>query len=116
MEMASVLVSEVDPDVRRLLETLLERRGHKPIVLHDDVVVPPRADVLLVDPVTRSSIEHARLVRAFFPELPILCMNPLPDGVGFLGRGPIAFLPKPFAPEQLHEMLDRVVARVMSPV
>jgi hypothetical protein len=99
----------VDPDVRRLLEAVLERRGHQAIVLRDDVVVPPRADVLLVDPTRRTSLEHARLVRAFHPELPILCTNPLPDDAGFLGRGPTTFLPKPFAPEQLQATLDRTV-------
>jgi DNA-binding response OmpR family regulator len=107
--MARVLVSEVDPDVSRLLEALLERRGYEAVVLGNDVVVPPRADLLLVDPSTRPSIEHARLVRAFFPELPIVCTNPLPDDAGFLGRGPMTFLPKPFAPEQLDATLERIV-------
>jgi DNA-binding response OmpR family regulator len=108
--MASVLVSEVDPDVRRLLVTLLERLGHQASVLQNDVGVPPRADVLVVDPIARSSIEHTRLVRAFYPELPVLCLNPLPEGAGFLGRGPTAFLPKPFAPEQLAAALNAVIA------
>lgn len=108
--MARVLVSEVDPDVRRLLVLLLERLGHVASVLRDDVVVPPRADVLLVDPIARVSLEHARLVRAFFPELPVLCLNPIPADAGFLGRGPTAYLPKPFAPEQLAAALDGLVA------
>jgi len=109
MAMARILVSEVEPDVRRLLVVLIERQGHEAVVLEPDVVVPPPADVLLCDPVARTSVEHARLVRAFVPELPILCLNPLPDTAGFLGRGPTLFLPKPFAPDQLHAMLDRAL-------
>jgi CheY-like chemotaxis protein len=103
--MASVLVSEVDPDVSRLLVRLLERLGYQASVLQADVVVPPRADLLVVDPSARVSVEHARLVRAFFPELPVLCLSPLPADAGFIARGPTAFLPKPFAPEQLADAL-----------
>lgn len=108
--MARVLVSEVDPDVRRLLVALLERLGHQASVLQNDVVVPPRADVLIVDPIARTSVEHARLVRAFFPELPVLCLNPLPADAGFLGRGRTSYLPKPFAPDQLATAVDAAVA------
>jgi CheY-like chemotaxis protein len=108
--MASVLISEVDPDVRRLLVTLLERLGHQASVLQNDVVVPPRADALVVDPIARSSVEHTRLVRAHFPELPVLYLNPLPEGVGPLGSGPTAFLPKPFTPDQLAAALEAVIA------
>lgn len=108
--MASVLISEVDPDVRRLLVTLLERLGHQASVLQNDVVVPPRADALVVDPISRSSVEHIRLARGIFPGLPVLCLNPLTEDAGSLGLGPTAFLPKPFVPEQLADALDAVMA------
>ena len=108
--MASVLVSEVDPDVRRLLVHLLERLGYQASVLQDDVVVPPRADLLVVDPSAKVSVDHARLVRASFPELPVLCLGPLPADADFIRRGPTAFLPKPFALEQLAGVLDTFAA------
>jgi DNA-binding response OmpR family regulator len=107
---ASVLISEVEPDVRRLLVLLVERRGHAAIALDAHVVVPPRADALIVDPVSPVTIEHARLVRAFFPELPVVCLNSLPESAAFLERGPTYYLPKPFAPEQLHATLERALA------
>lgn len=112
--MASVLISEVEPDVRRLLVTLVERLGHDAIVLRHDVSVPPRSDLLLAEPAAPSGLEHARLVRAFDSELPIVFLNPLPEDAGFLGRGPAFFLPKPFSLEQLRQMLDRVL--VASPL
>jgi hypothetical protein len=108
--MASVLISEVEPDVRRLLVLLVERRGHAAIALDANVVVPPRADVLVVDPIAATSVEHARLVRALFPELPVVCLNPLPKSATFLGHGPTYFLPKPFAPDQLDATLERALA------
>jgi DNA-binding response OmpR family regulator len=113
---ASILISEVDPDVRRLLVVLIERLGHVAAVLPDDVVVPPRADLLIVDPVAPAGVEHVRLIRAFFPEQPVLCLNPLPEPAGLLGRGPTSFLPKPFSPERLGAAVDRALSRAAAPV
>jgi len=53
---------------------------------------------------------HARLVRAFFPELPIVSLSPLPEHSGFLGRGPIVFL----APAALEELLEPVASPVLA--
>ena len=96
METATILVSETDPDVRRLLVVLIERLGHTAIVLDPDIAVPPAADLLLVEPESTVCLEHARLVRAYFPDLPVLCMNALPDAGSFLTRGPLGYLQKPF--------------------
>jgi DNA-binding response OmpR family regulator len=113
---ASILISEVDPDVRRLLVVLIERQGHSAAVLRDDVVVPPRSDLLIVDPAAPAGVEHLRLIRAFFPEQPVICLNPLPEPAGLLGRGPTYFLPKPFTPERLGGVVDRALSRTASPV
>ena len=116
MAVASILVSEVDPDVRRLLIVLIERLGHDAAVLRDDVVAPPRSDLLIVDPATSAGLEHLRLVRAFYPEQPVVCLDLLPFGVGLLGRGPTWLLPKPFSLERLAPLIDRALARAVSPV
>ena len=116
MASSKVLISEVEPDVRRLLVMLVERLGHEAVVLRADVVVPPRVDLMLVEPLSRSGIEHIRLVRAFFPETPIVCLNPVSDEAGFLGRGPLFFLPKPFTPDALESMLEEALACTASPV
>ncbi len=107
--MASVLISEVEPDVRRLLVLLVERRGHAAIALDANVEAPPRADVLLVDPVAPAGVGHARAVRTLFPELPVVFLNPLPRAAASLERGRTFFLPKPFAPEQLDAVLERAL-------
>ena len=54
--MAKILVSEADPDVRRLLIVLVRRLGHEAVVIDPDVAVPPRADLLLAEPGTRSDV------------------------------------------------------------
>src|SRR6266850_1937063 len=61
-----------------------------------DFVIPPQADLLLVEPESTIGLEHARLVRAYFPDLPVLCLNALPEAGSFLTKGPVAFLQKPF--------------------
>ncbi|MDX6400228.1 MAG: Response regulator receiver domain [Gaiellaceae bacterium] len=96
MEAATILVSETDPDVRRLLVVLIERLGHTAIVLDPDVLIPPGGDLLLVEPESTIGLEHARLVRAYFPDLPVLCMNALPEAGSFLTGGPLGYLQKPF--------------------
>jgi hypothetical protein len=58
--MAKILISEADPDVRRLLIVLVRRLGHEAVVIDPDVAVPPRADLLLAEPGTH------------VPELPVV--------------------------------------------
>ncbi len=107
--MAKILVCEADPDVLRLLVLLLERLGHEAIVLDPAVAVPPRADLLLVEPESPVCLEHARLVRAYFPELPVLALNALPEAASFLTRGPIGYLQKPFTVDELRTTVQRAL-------
>jgi CheY-like chemotaxis protein len=111
--MASILVSEADPDVRRLLMVLVERLGHAPVVLTRNGEAPPRADLLLLEPSASWCLEQAQLARLFFPELPIVCMGMPPDGADFLAEGRVAFLEKPFSLEALEAA---VTALAPSPV
>jgi hypothetical protein len=99
--MASILVSEADPDVRRLLIVLMRRLGHDAVALDRNVDVPPRGALLLLEPAAPWCVEHARLARLFFPELPIVCMGAPPAGSGFLDDGLVAYLEKPFTVEAL---------------
>ena len=111
--MASILVSEADPDVRRLLIVLMERLGHEAIALDRHVEVPPRGDLLLLEPATPWCVEQARRVRMFFPEIPIVCMGQYPEGADFLESGIVALLEKPFTVEALE---TAVAALTPSPV
>jgi CheY-like chemotaxis protein len=112
--MARILVSEADPDVRRLLVVLIERLGHEAIVLDADVAVPPRAELLLVEPQSALCLENARLVRTYFPELPVLALNALPDNAAFLQRGPFGYLQKPFTVEIMRTTVQNALG--ISPV
>ena len=114
MAMARILVSEADPDVRRLLVVLIERLGHEALVLDADVAVPPHAELMLVEPQSSWCLDHARLVRAYFPDLPVLALNALPDEASFLQRGPFGYLQKPFTVELMRSTVQDALG--LSPV
>jgi CheY-like chemotaxis protein len=119
MAMAKILVSEADPDVRRLLVVLIERLGHEAIVLDADVEVPPRPDLMLVEPEAEVCLEEARLVLAYHPETPVLCLNAIPEAGAFLKRGgPLGYLQKPFSLEHMRSTVRDALlgAPAMSPV
>ena len=105
--MASVLVSEADPDVRRLLVLVIERLGHEAIVLDGNVEVPPRASLLLLEPTSPACIDQARRVRERWPELPVVAMSALPAEAAFLTSGPLEYLEKPFTIDGLLAKLAR---------
>jgi DNA-binding response OmpR family regulator len=105
--MASVLVSEADPDVRRLLVLVIERLGHEAIVLDRDAEVPPRTDLLLLEPSSSVCVDEARRARERAPELPVVAMSALPPEAAFLEQGPLEYLEKPFTIEGLVATLTR---------
>jgi len=108
--MASILLSESDPDVRHLLVVLLERLGHEAIVLEDGVSAPPPADLMLLEPATPSRLEQARAIRAQRPTLPVVCVSMLPAEERFLTLGPLAYLTKPFTSAQLDATIRGALA------
>ena len=99
--MASILICEVDPDVRRLLIVLVERLGHAAVVLDSSVEVAPRGSVLLLEPSSPTCVAAARAARMLFPELPIIAMGALPESAAFLADGPLVLLEKPFTVDGL---------------
>ncbi|MGH3051222.1 MAG: hypothetical protein ACRDLK_13780 [Gaiellaceae bacterium] len=107
--MASILLSEADPDVRRLLVLLLERLGHEVAVLDARLGATPSADLMVLEPASETGLDHARLARAANPALPILCVSVLPDEADFLEFGPLAFLAKPFTMQELRLAVENAL-------
>jgi DNA-binding NtrC family response regulator len=108
MAMARVLVSEADLDVSRLLAVLVERLGHETVVLASvDSRIPPRADLMLLEPDSPACLEQARIARAESPGLPVISLSLIPAGGEFLSESPLEFLPKPFTIDQLRAVVER---------
>jgi DNA-binding response OmpR family regulator len=104
--MANILLSEADPDVRRLLIVLLDRLGHETIVLGGGLAAPPPADLLLLEPASSACLEQARVVRERQPSIPVICVSILPPEACFLTLGPLAYLAKPFTLDDLDAAID----------
>jgi DNA-binding response OmpR family regulator len=108
--MASILLSEADPDVRRLLIVLLERLGHETIVLEGGAQAPPPADLMVLEPSAPSRLEQAREIREQQPDMPVVCVSVLPAEAWFLTLGPLAHLTKPFTFAQLDDAIEAALA------
>ena len=107
--MATILLCEADPDVRRLLGLLLERLRHEVVALDRAPASIPAVDLMILEPASSACLDHARRAREEQPRLPILCVSVLPDDGEFLELGPLGFLPKPFALEKLGDAVDHVL-------
>ncbi|HKI90902.1 MAG TPA: hypothetical protein VJ986_01260 [Gaiellaceae bacterium] len=107
--MARILLAEADPDVRRLLVLLLERLGHEVVVLEGPPGVAPRADLMVLEPASGSCLGHARRARDLQPSLPVICVSILPEDASFLAFGPVDYLAKPFAIDDLRDAVERAL-------
>jgi DNA-binding response OmpR family regulator len=107
--MASILLLESDPDVRRLLLIVLADLGHDATALDAGVDVPRDADLLVIDPMLPQHLDQASRARAAAPGLPIICTSFLRQAA-FPGAGPLVHLQKPFAPDQLGAAIESALA------
>jgi DNA-binding response OmpR family regulator len=112
--MASILLSEADPDVRRLLVAFLERLGHEAIVLEAGVAAPPPADLMLLEPAVPERLEQAREIRGRQPSLPVVCLSVLPAEARFLSLGPLGYLTKPFTAAELDDVIEAALASTVA--
>jgi DNA-binding response OmpR family regulator len=114
--MASILLLESDPDVRRLLRILLTELGHSAVALEVEQEVPAGTDCLLLDPVSRIHLDQARRARDADPSLAIVYTSFLKDEDRFLMSGPSIYLQKPFTGDDLDASISLALARRPQPV
>jgi hypothetical protein len=110
--MARILISESHGEVRRLVERMVTRLGHEPIVLR--VTAPQQlmyADVLVVEPATPVGAVHAQAMCMVNPSLPIICasITAPPPELAELGVVFAASLVKPFTLEQLGGAIEEAL-------
>jgi CheY-like chemotaxis protein len=110
--MAQILISEPHDEVRRMLERMVTRLGHEPILV--GFPAPKElhsADLLIVEPAAPAGAVLAQAARIVNPRLPLVCASvtaPPPEleqhGVVFT-----ATLVKPFTAEQLDAAIDHAL-------
>jgi hypothetical protein len=110
--MARILISESHDEVRRLLERMVIRLGHEPIVV--GVPVPHQltsADVLVVEPAAPVGAVLAQATCIANPSLPIVCasLSAPPPELAELGVVFAASLVKPFTLEQLGSAIEKAL-------
>jgi hypothetical protein len=106
--MARILISENHEHVRRLLERMVTRLGHDPVL----VTIPDpgqlsSADVLIVEPASPIGAVLAQAAAIARPELPLVCasVEPPPGELAELGVSFAGTLVKPFTIGQLERAL-----------
>ncbi len=116
--MARILISESHPDVRRMLERMVARLGHEPVL----AVVPApaqlqSADVLVVEPAAATGAVLAQAACIVNPGLPIICASVAgpPQELAELGVPFAAALVKPFTAEQLGAAIDEALRARRAP-
>jgi CheY-like chemotaxis protein len=110
--MAQILISEPNDDVRRMLERMVTRLGHKPILVR--VLAPQQlqsADVLMVEPTAPTGAVLAQAACIVNPSLPLICasVTASPPELAELGVVFAATLVKPFTAEQLRVAIEEAL-------
>lgn len=110
--MARILLSEADPDVRLLLEAVLTRRDHEPVLLPQQLGAElPDGDLLLAEPAYGAGLRHAWTLRRRHPSLSIVLVSILSPDSAFLALGPVEYLVKPFPIASLERAVAAALAR-----
>ena len=110
--MAQILISEPHDEVRRMLERMVTRLGHEPILAGFPAPNQlQRADLLMVEAAAPSSAVLAQAARIVNPRLPLVCASVAapPPELEELGIVFAATLVKPFTAEQLGAAIDQAL-------
>jgi len=111
--MARILISESHDDVRRLLERMVTRLGHKPVLVRAPTPAQLRsADILVVEPAAPAGAALTRAAHAANPTLPIICASVTapPLELEELGVVFAATVVKPFTAEQLGATIEQALS------
>ncbi len=110
--MARILISEPHADVRRLLERMVSRLGHEPVVARAACAEQLLgAEVLLLEPASPVGVALAQAASIALPSLPIVCASVTapPPELAEVGVEFAATLVKPFTMEQLGAAIQRAL-------
>ena len=102
--MARVLICEPHDDIVALLELVVRRLGHEPIVHRGDGRDPVGIDAAVIEPGEQDGLRLARSLAA--SDIPVLCTSIYPPDAELLDLTPAAYLVKPFPLYALERALD----------
>ena len=121
MEIPHILLADDDADTRELVELVLRRAGFRVSVIDEssqvlNVLGTDRFDALLLDNYMPkiNGMELCQLIRCMNRSIPIvICSGAVSDSdkKAALAAGAQAYIAKPFAPHELSETLNAVLAQ-----
>ncbi len=106
--MAKILIFEPHGDIRTLLEIVVTRVGHEPVVSALPRAELTHVDAAVIDPGEGDGLSLARDLRR--KGVPVVFTSIFPAGPETLDLAPTAYLVKPFALYSLEKALVAAVA------
>jgi DNA-binding response OmpR family regulator len=105
--MARVLILEPHPDIRRLLELVVRRLGHEPVVLRNGDPDPDDVEAAVIDLGDGKGLLLARRLRDAGCPVVLTSIYPADDAARSVR--PAAYLVKPYPLHKLERALGSVV-------
>jgi CheY-like chemotaxis protein len=106
--MARILIVEPHADIRALLEHVVRRLGHEPVLADWHDGGPPEVEAAVIEPGDPQGIPFARLLRG--QGLPVVFTSIFPAEQDALDLEPAAYFVKPFALNELESVLRSALA------
>src|SRR3954471_17699052 len=94
VRVARVLICEPHDDIAALLELVVRRLGHEPVICSDGAVDHIGVDAAVIEPSEDMGLHIARLLRE--QGVPVLFTSIYPADTAVLDLGPTAYLVKTF--------------------
>jgi DNA-binding response OmpR family regulator len=111
---ARILIFEPHADISALLELVVRRLGHEPVVV-DGVMEPTEeVDAAVIEPGDGSGLPLAR--QLYERHVPVVFASIFPADQELLALDPVSYLIKPFALYELEAALGEALATVEPPV
>jgi DNA-binding response OmpR family regulator len=111
---ARVLICEPHDDITALLELVVRRLGHEPVLCSDAAFDHIGVDAAVIEPSEDLGMEVARLLRA--QGVPVLFTSIYPAETAVLDLAPTAYLVKPFPLYALERALEQALMPAASAV
>ncbi len=105
---ARILIFEPHRDIRSLLEIVVTRLGHEPVVSDELGETTPKVDAAVIDPGEGDGLSLARHLRQ--NGVPVVFTSIFPAGPETLDLAPTAYLVKPFPLYSLEQALASAIA------
>ena len=112
--MARILIVESHADIRALLELVVRRLRHEPVLHFGGDLDPSSVDAAVIEPGEGEGLPVARALRA--AGVPVLFASIFPPAKEALALEPVAYLVKPFPLFELETALALTLAPVDAPV